>query len=361
MFFDWLGKFCAGAAFVAMLGGCAGPTLKQVAVDPVQAARQGDELRAIWLDAWLDDMSRLVAVGHRVAVAARGECGDRVKPWVGAFGANRSAFTQDYWRVAQARGIGAAFKIISVVPGSPADAAGLWPGDIILEVAGRRIAADGPALAQIVNLLKASGGQPGGTEFVVLRDGWELVKFVTPVRGCDFAVNRLEGQQVTASADADIISVHQSLLRYVRNEHELAMIMAHELSHNVLDHRGSKLQNAVVGTAVGFAFDVLFGMAGVDTEAEFSKAGMRAGATAYSQEFEAEADYMALYMLARAGYDVAAASNIFRRLASANPRNIDYAGGHPTTAYRVQALTQVGAEIEHKRRAGLPLYPDRAK
>jgi len=358
---DLFGKLCAFAVIIAMLEGCAGPTLKQFAADPAKVARQADQLRTIKLNSWFDDMSRLVTVGYHVGVAARDECAQSVKPVVGVFVVNLAVLSREFWPAGRVKGIGTAPKIISVVPGSPAETAGLWPEDVIIEVAGRPIAEDGRAPQQIANLVRATTGQPGGTEFVVLRDGWELVFSVIPVHSCDYSLEVLEGKAVTAFADGESISVHRSLLRYVRNDHELAMIMAHELSHNVLDHRGSKLKNAAVGAVVGFAADVLAGAVGVDTDAEFTMSGMQAGAAAYEKEFEAEADYMALYMLARAGYDVEAGANLVRRMETFSRANLDYALDHFAYHGRVRALGQVTAEIDGKRKAGLPLYPDRAK
>ena len=73
------GSVAVVCAIVA-LSACAGPTLKQFTSHPKQTTAQSEELRAIWLDSWLKDMSLLVSAGHRIAVAARAECGDRVKP-----------------------------------------------------------------------------------------------------------------------------------------------------------------------------------------------------------------------------------------------------------------------------------------
>jgi len=51
---------------------------------------------------------------------------------------------------------------------------------------------------------------------------------------------------------------------------------------------------------------------------------------AFSQDFEAEADYVGLYHAARAGYDIENAPYIWRRFAASDPRGIDAVGGsHP--------------------------------
>ncbi len=65
--------------------------------------------------------------------------------------------------------------IIDVVPGSPADEAGIVPGDIVVALAGQPIRSDSP----LVNLL---GAVPAGAqiELVVLREGIEQTIIVSP-------------------------------------------------------------------------------------------------------------------------------------------------------------------------------------
>jgi predicted Zn-dependent protease len=98
---------------------------------------------------------------------------------------------------------------------------------------------------------------------------------------------------------------------------------------------------------------------GVNTQGAVARAGMEAGAKAYSQEFESEADYLALYMLARAGFDINVAPDLFRRMGVQKPSGQikTYFSTHPSTPERAVAMTQTISEIEGKlsqRQALLP-------
>jgi hypothetical protein len=86
---------------------------------------------------------------------------------------------------------------------------------------------------------------------------------------------------------------------------------------------------------------------------------MEVGSKAYSQEFESEADYLALYMLARAGFDINAAPDLWRRRAVQDPGSQvkSYLATHPSSPERAAAMTQTISEIEGKlgqRQALLP-------
>ena len=107
----------------------------------------------------------------------------------------------------------------------------------------------------------------------------------------------------------------------------------------------------VAGALVGAALGVMIGVDMTNTGAEI-------GGLAFSQDFEAEADYVGVYHAARAGVDVSSAATLWRRLAIENPAAIDLLGStHPSTAKRFLAIEAAMAEIEAKRAAGLPLVP----
>jgi predicted Zn-dependent protease len=96
----------------------------------------------------------------------------------------------------------------------------------------------------------------------------------------------------------------------------------------------------------------------VNTGGEFTKQGGAAGAMTYSQDFEREADYVGLYILARSGRPFANSPNFWRRMAQESPGSIKYASSHPTSAERFVRLEKVVAEIEGKQAQGAPLLPE---
>jgi predicted Zn-dependent protease len=80
---------------------------------------------------------------------------------------------------------------------------------------------------------------------------------------------------------------------------------------------------------------------------------------AFSQDFEAEADYVGLYIMARAELPIKDAPKFWRRMAAEVPSSIAGSGSatHPATSYRMLALDKTVTEIEQKRVASQSLTP----
>jgi hypothetical protein len=162
---------------------------------------------------------------------------------------------------------------------------------------------------------------------------------------------------VNAETDGENIAVYNGLLNFVRSEEELALVLSHEISHNVLDHIEKRRRNQALGTIAGAAVDLIIAATtGVITD--LSRTGGNAGALAYSVEFEQEADYQGLYIMRRAGYQIDEAMSIWRRMAAENPERIVYRTTHPATAERFVALANAADEIQTKEGQGLALLPN---
>lgn len=153
--------------------------------------------------------------------------------------------------------------------------------------------------------------------------------------------------------------IHSGILRVARTDEELAIVVGHELAHVTMGHLKKREQNKIAGTFGGLVLDVGLAMAGVNTGGAFTKGMGDAGALAYATDFEREADYVGTYYASRAGYDPAAGMNFWRSLAQENPKQIFYAGQHPTSPERFLLIQRTTAEIAEKRRKRWPLVPEK--
>jgi predicted Zn-dependent protease len=145
------------------------------------------------------------------------------------------------------------------------------------------------------------------------------------------------------------------MVNFATDDRELALVIAHEMAHNTMSHLEAKKQNAGLGLAGDIAV-LLLSRGQVSTRGALSQAM----ASAYSQEFEAEADYVGLYIMANAGFPIDEAPLFWRRMAAAHPGSIkaNHAASHPSTAYRMVALENAVKEIDAKRAASEPLRPN---
>lgn len=163
---------------------------------------------------------------------------------------------------------------------------------------------------------------------------------------------------VNAYADGKSIFITSGMVKFTRNDDELAFILAHETAHNVMQHLRGLEQNALAGMIAGMVADVAMASVGGGAGSTFTQAGGKIATQAYSPEYEAEADYIGLYLAARAGYNIAYAPDMWRRMSLDNPDSIYLTTTHPSNAARYIVMRKTVAEIEQKQRNNLPLVPE---
>jgi predicted Zn-dependent protease len=175
---------------------------------------------------------------------------------------------------------------------------------------------------------------------------------------CAFRVGLQPEQEINAFASGrDVVGVTAGMLDAVQNDAELAAVVAHEFGHHLARHierAGTRTQAGALAGAVVGAW--LGGEALAQAGAQL---GGGAARLAFSQEEEREADYLAAFMVHRAGYDLDQAGRIWIRLAQAagGPEQPSLLRTHPTGPERLAAWQRTVAEI---RAAGPDAMPRRA-
>ncbi|HYD12475.1 MAG TPA: M48 family metallopeptidase [Allosphingosinicella sp.] len=301
-----------------------------------QAAQSADSLAAMRA---LD--LRVAAIGHRLAVASLDWCRERA--WLPGFVMHDlSQYGADYRAgAARAFGLDAGPGVLALVPGGPADRAGLRTDDVLLAFDGRPLPRGTPgrdgSFAQMERLLAAldEALADGRVLLAVQRQGRRLEIAVTAVRGCATRFQLVPGGRMNAQADGVYVQVTTALAQYAADEGELAAILAHEFAHNVLGHR-VRLNQA--GVRRGF----------------LANFGMNARRI---RETEVEADRFSVYLMERAGYDPQGAVRFWSRFGR---RGFNFLGSptHPNWRRRVQSFEAEVAKIQAARAAGRAPTPD---
>ena len=174
-------------------------------------------------------------------------------------------------------------------------------------------------------------------------------------RRCYFYFKLKIGDEINAYADGDTIFFTYGIMRFFENDDELAFVMAHEIAHNLMGHRKAKIENVKVGYLIGKMLDEAAGY-----NAGWAGDSVEMGALAYSQSFEAEADYVGLYIAARAGYNIRKAPNYWRRLSIESPEALYIATTHPTNPERFAMMQKTIQEIAYKKKHRMALLPEMA-
>ncbi len=339
-----IGVLCFSAA-------CA-PTSRFPSVDTQLAEVEAKKQRAVALKLQFQQSSRLYNVAFHVLAENAELCGDRIDYKVGGFFYTLDDFA-DEWRdiVHNEYGVTNEVTVLNLVPKSPAERAGLMSGDKILRINGVALRTGKQATKK---LNKVFDDNPEGEEMTwdIRRGSMEQTISIEPALSCNYPVQLVNHDSLNAWADGDTVYVTAGMLRFLENDDELALIIGHELAHNTRKHIESKLFNTFFGSLLG---SVLSSLTGVDV----TNAVAQAGAYAFSQDFETEADYVGVYHAARAGFDVSNASGLWRRIGATHPSAIHLEGSsHPSTAKRYLVVEMGMQEIRRKRSSGLPLVPD---
>jgi len=332
-------------AMAGTVTGC-GPTSRLPAVSAAEAAAEAARQKQLAVLSYRDEYVRLFEVATPILIGSAALCGARTARYSGIVVGSVDSFGADFKQAARtALGLDDRLAVIHVVAGSPADRAGVVQGMTILDVAGKPAPSGRLAGVKFQELATAAGER---LELTV--EGAARHLAVPQIEMCDYDLAVVLDDSVNAFANGEGIVLTRGMMRFAAADPELAAVVGHELAHNVLRHVDKKKAQAIPGLLV----DLLFAAAGIST----GGLATRIAAQAYSQGYEAEADYVGLYLMARAGYDITAVPDFWRRMGANRPGAISHATTHPTTAQRYVALDKAVREIAAKQAAGQPLLPE---
>ncbi len=346
-----------------LLCACASPTTQEVGIDKEAAQAEAQLQRELAFEGFLEDELRIKRVAYPILVAAAPLCKDKIHYESGAVFTTADGFGKDYTTtVSQYIGgiTGNQLGLLHVVPGSPADKAGLRRGDRLLEINGYKVPDSKDVAEQLSKQAQAwlKKADPLVTTYVrtTSDNGTRTLQTsISPVLACDYEAVLVMEESLNAFADGQRIAIFRGMLRFA-NDQELAIVIGHELAHNFMGHVEAQQRNGLLGTIA----ELIAQAKGIPTQGVLGAAiSLR-----FSPAFETEADYVGLYVLARSGIEIKDAAKFWRRMAAANPNGISQRGmiaSHPATSERFVALQKTVQEIEAKRAAGKALDPELKK
>lgn len=200
----------------------------------------------------------------------------------------------------------AGLYIRAVRPGTSAKTQRLEPGDQILSVNANKISQD--PIMKIYNRAVIRNGFDSVLSKVKIRtsEGREFTARIRPDTTCDIPVRVIYSTDVNGHTDGRDVLITSALMRTVPDDTNLALVVAHEMSHVIAGH-ASQMP---------------------------------------TQALELEADRMALVLLARAGYDVAAAVQYWADTVHPHDGGSAAESSHPTTQARYENFAAELARIK---------------
>jgi hypothetical protein len=270
--------------------------------------------------------TRLVAIGRKLAEGGAGLCAGTVSNpgWTIEDAEQFAPPIRDEVRAALR--LGDDPTIVAVEPGSAAARAGIRAGDEILAVSGQAI----PTMAARSSRARQDAVERamahGATAVTVRRAGRPVSLRIAPEPGCasEFLIGRGRGLRA-ASSDGARVTVSAEIVDFTASDDELALVLAHEFAHNILGHNKGHSPQRIAGE-------------------DRSGRGTR--------DREREADRWALYLMARAGYDIRVAPGFWRRWGPKTGFGIFSDGTHPDWRDRATRAEEAIGRIRAQQAAG---------
>jgi hypothetical protein len=270
-------------------------------------------------------------IGYTLATANADLC-DRLEPGLGLV----LHTPEQYARPVNAAAVrhfrfDGAVAVEAVIPGSPADRAGIRADDSIAAVGAARFAPARPGGEASTDALIAASRSVAAlppdrpVEVVGSRDGQAFRRTIEPEPACRTRFELVIESGFSALADGEMVQISSRFLDEYPEE-LVAAAIAHEFAHNILRHR-ERLEDR------GVSFGMLAGLG----------RNVR-----YFRQTEIEADILSVALLANAGYDPAAALRFWEDFGPNHAGGILRSRSHPAWRDRVatirHAIAALGAE-----------------
>lgn len=326
----------------AVLASCALPPLSP---SPQQSALPAQRAA---LASFTTKQERLYRVAAPLLVNNAVLCKSNARPLLGFTAKNQHSYSADMMDAAKdLLGLDERLQVMSVLAGSGAARAGIQRGDILLAVQEQALPRGPNAESDAARQLAGVVRNATELQITVLRDGKTSRLQVPLTLACAYSIDLGNADFVNAYSDGRRILVTRGMLDYLQTDAELAVLLAKEIAHNTLRHAQTLQIKGTVAAVIDKLLPLkpdLTGLAG------------SAGIKTMPVAIEIEADRLALYMLARAGYSPAIAATTWQHLAQNSAPN-SYTALHPWTDERLALLQATAEDIRQKQLAKKPLVP----
>lgn len=294
---------------------------------------------------------RLYRVAAPLLINNADLCKAQARNLLGFTAKNRYSYPGEYGDASAAvLGYDDVLQVSGVLAGSGAAKAGLRRGDDLIAAGGKPLPRGRDAESKAAAVFGPLTANSATLNMTIARNGSNQTLNVPVTRACAFRVDLGNSDNVNAYNDGNEVLLTRGMINFAQNDEAVAYVMARELAHNILGHavqtRSTATMSSIIDNLASIHPDLtmLVGSAGVRP---------------MPADYDVAADHLALYMLARAGYNIGNAHAFWQRLSAQYPATVlnGYTAIHPSVTARLATIDRSVSEIRAKQAAKRPLLP----
>ncbi|MEC5162190.1 MULTISPECIES: M48 family metallopeptidase [unclassified Janthinobacterium] len=351
----------AAALLATLLGACSTPPVYTDERAPLQPPPRPGMAAPVVTQRMLaaqETVARMVGLQERLYKVAApllinnaDLCKNQARNLLGFTAKNKYSYPGEFADASRAAlGYSDMLQVSGVLAGSGAARAGLRKGDGLVAADGKVLPRGANAETQAAGIFGPLVASRATLTMTIARDGADQKLSVPVTRACAFRVDLGNADNVNSYADGQRVMLTRGMINFAQNDESIAYVMAKDMAHNILAHATAQRATGTLGSIIENLNNVA---------PDLSMLIGSGGVKPMPQELDAAADRLALYLLARGGYNINNAASFWQRLATAYPASVlnGYTANHPGVAFRVAAINKTVAEIKAKQASKTALLP----
>lgn len=166
--------------------------------------------------------------------------------------------------------------------------------------------------------------------------------------------NLVEDEQANAFClPGGKVVVYTGILKYAKNDDQLATVISHEISHAIARHGAERMSQSMVQQGVGMIGNIVVGATAPQYQNAFNMAygaGSNLGVMLpYGRLQEIEADEIGILLMYKAGYNLNEAVKFWENMSEGKSGGSDFFSTHPSSNTRVSDIQKVIHKIESQK------------
>lgn len=170
-----------------------------------------------------------------------------------------------------------------------------------------------------------------------------VLRFVFAANSEQIRSSRINLDAVNAWTDGNTVWVTRGMLRFIKNDDELAVVLGHEMAHAMRRH----IREGVIQDIFATALSIPAGVFGGSIGQQLAERMVQLATAKFDRDREREADLYGMMWAYRAGFKIDEGKEVFRRIAIEMPGSTErgFLSTHPAAPERFLSLEKIATVL----------------